>query len=65
MTKELTKTHLKSAALTFIATLSVELYAAMGHAEHWSDIVWVPIISAVTLTAARAALKVLIQAGVK
>ena len=62
MTSATIITHAKSAALTFAATMAVEVYAAVQHAEYWSDIVWAPLLSAVTLTAARTALKALITA---
>lgn len=61
MTKENIIIHAKSSAITFAATLAVEVYAATSHAADWSEITWAPLLSAVTFTAARSALKVLIK----
>ena len=58
------KAHAKSAALTFAATLGVELYAATAHVDEWTALSWGPILSAITFTAARAALKVLLASKV-
>lgn len=52
--------HAKSAALTFSATLGVELYLAMDAAESWDELTPLPLVSAITFTAARSALKVLL-----
>ena len=60
MTKEKLLEHAKSAALTFAATLGVEFYAATEGAQEWGDLTWGPLISAVTFTAARSALKALL-----
>ena len=50
--------HLKSAGLTFLTALGVELYDGMQAATTWSDVSWSVLLSAGTFTAARAVLKV-------